>query len=435
MKNKEEEQLRKYLKSKSALIVTESSTDRTAWKKLLTELGIPITNFHNCSRMSEAIGLINSKRIDILFCSYIIEEQECFPLLEAHIEKYPDRADYFCYVVSEKNSLAIAATAVECDVDGVLVKPYNQQDLQDTITDSLISSMNMSKRTREYHSLLSDIRTKKLDDLEIRVDAFISEKPESPNGYFLRGLANRLKGDFEGAITSWELGLTKDSKHHKIMCSIFDTYIEMKEFKRSYNAAAVLTAGFPVNPVRIPNLIRSSLATENFNNLISFCKMIVDVDDDLSSIQKPIAAALAISGKKLLESSEASNDIVIEASKKAIELTSPQSEVYITALENLFELNKFVLITEYIDKIPSDELNLQMLSLELDVFNETQDSSLVFAKAQGLVKLNKLTPSIYKVLLSSGKKIEKSDQQLEDIYFEASKAFPEESDQFKHIIQ
>jgi tetratricopeptide (TPR) repeat protein len=434
MKNSEQD-LKNYLKPMSVLLVTETATDRTAWKKLFSELGVVASNFHNCSIEEEAIELIKTKNIDILFCSYMLDGAECYPLLDAHIEKYPNRADSFCYMVSEKNSLAIAASAVECDVDGVLIKPYNQKDLQETVTNSLISSMNMSKRTRTYHKILCDIRTNNLDQALLSAETFIEERPESPNGYYLKGLTKRKLGELESAIEIWEIGLSKDDKHHKIICSIFDTYIELREFQRSYDVAEVLTASFPVNPTRIPNLIRSSLATENFHNLISFCEMIVGVDDDLSFVQKPIAAALAICGKKLLENINDKNlELIIKASQKAIALSPLQSAVYITSLKNLYELEKYELINEYIEKIPSDELTVEMLSLELEVQAHIHDPAKVFANAQSLVKINKATPSVYKILLKIGKQIGKSESQLEDIYFEGSKKFPDITNEFKSLI-
>ena len=48
------ENIKKYLKEKSVLIITESGTDRTAWKKLFVEMGVMVTNFHNAGSIEES---------------------------------------------------------------------------------------------------------------------------------------------------------------------------------------------------------------------------------------------------------------------------------------------------------------------------------------------------------------------------------------------
>ena len=69
---KSEEKIKGYLKSKSVLLVTLRSTDRTAWKKLFVELGVGLSNFHNASSVKDAQTLIDTQKIDIVFTSYSV---------------------------------------------------------------------------------------------------------------------------------------------------------------------------------------------------------------------------------------------------------------------------------------------------------------------------------------------------------------------------
>ena len=66
---KNNEAIKEYLKSKSAMIVTESSTDRTAWKKLFIELGVALNSFHSAGTLTEALDILESKSPDIIFTS------------------------------------------------------------------------------------------------------------------------------------------------------------------------------------------------------------------------------------------------------------------------------------------------------------------------------------------------------------------------------
>lgn len=433
--SKEDEKIKKYLKNRSVLLVTESPTDRTAWKKLFVELGVALNNFHNASTLHDAKSLIETKKVDILFTSHKLNDNPAFELLEDHIDKYPDRTDYFCYFVSDKNSLALAALVAEMEVDGLIIKPYNQQDLINIVKESLLKTLSMSKELKKVHEIMGDIRSKNLETALERSQEFINKLPDSPNGYFLNGLSNKHLGNLDIALETWQMGLTKDDKHYQTMCSIFDTYSEMKQYSKSYEVSKALTSEYPINPSRIPNLIRSSLATRNYTNLIQFCEMVIGLDEDLDGIRKPIAAALALSAKSLLEDSSEENGALIEqASKKAINLTELQSKIYLASIDNLLKLGKYDDVKKLIDLIPSDEMITELVSLELLLFEKTEKSSDVFIKAQTMVKENQITPDVFRILLRSAKEIGKSKDQLEDIIYEGAKNFPEIKAELEQIL-
>ena len=428
--------LREYLKDKTAMVVTESSTDRTAWMKLFVELGVGVNKFYSATSLKEAIEVLEDKSPEILFSSYQIKGEVIDPLIDAHIKKFPDRTGHFCFVVSEKNSLAVAAAAAESDIDGLLIKPYNQLDLTDLVEKSLFNSINLPKELVLFNLVMGDIRCGDYEKAQEGAEKYILAKPDSPNGYYLHGLNKRAQGEVEEAIKMWNIGHTKERTHHKILCGLFDAYIDNKQFPESYRIAEILTDEFPINPKRIPNFIRASLTTKNYQNLITFCEMIVDVDDDLTAIKKPIAAALAISGKNLLlDPNQKNRDLIILAAKKSIALSDPQSKIFVTSLENLVELGKFQLVKEYLDPIATEDQSLEMLTVDLMVAEGIDGAELSFIKAQNLLKLNKFSPNIYRILLRSGKEIQKTKSQLEDIAFDGAKRFPELKDEFLKIIQ
>ncbi|MFT6631860.1 MAG: tetratricopeptide (TPR) repeat protein [Bacteriovoracaceae bacterium] len=428
--------VKEYLKDKTALVVTESSTDRTAWKKVFVELGVGINKFYSATSLKEALEILDDKSPEILFSSYQMNGEVIDSLIEAHIVKFPDRTGHFCFVVSEKNSLAVTAAAAESDIDGLLIKPYNQLDLTDLIEKTLFKAINLSKDLVLFNSAMGDIRSGQYEKAQDGAEKYILAKPESPNGYYLHGLIKSAQGELDEAIKIWNIGHGKERKHHKLLCSLFDGYIENKQFSESYRIAEILTDEFPINPKRIPNFIRASLTTENFQNLITFCQMIVDVDDDLTAVRKPIAAALAISGKHLLlDPNQKNRDLIILAAKKSIELSDSQSKIFETCLENLIELGKFELVKEYIDPIATDDQSTELLTIDLRVSEGTDGPESAFIKAQNLLKINKFSPNIYRVLLRAGKKIGKTSSQLEDIAFDGAKKFPELKDEFFAVIK
>lgn len=425
--------IKSYLKDKKILLVSEVSTDRAAWKRVFLEYGAGVNNFYNALTLDEAEEFLEEQQVDILFTSDLVEEQTTMELVSLHIEKVPDRSSGCCFMSTEKNSLAVAAHAAENDIDGLLIKPYNQQDLLDLIEYALEEKVTMNKETKLFHSILADIRSEEIELAEAKIKQYIEKRPTSPFPFYLSGLVCEERNNPDEAIESYYKALEQDPENHKVLCRMFDLFVDNKDFEQAYPCAEILCENYPINPDRIPNLIRASLATKNYQSLIDFCEMILALDDDLTGIHRPVAAALALSAKRMTIDSE-KRDLVVKASAKALELVDASSSIYVAALENLLEVKNYRAVSSVLEKIPSDDMNDDLLAIELRFIYEQGSADKAFIKAQTLVKLNKANEKTYEILLRSGKEIGKDKQKLEDIVFDAAKEFPDLKDQFLAII-
>lgn len=435
MSDKELDKIKKYLKGKSVLLVTESATDRTAWKKLFVELGVGLNDFHNANTLYDANEVLKTKSVDILFTSMRIGKDTAFEILEKHLEKYPNRTDHFCFFVSERNSLAIAALIAELDVDGLILKPYNQQDLLNSVKEVMLNRIGMKEEDKTYLDMLGKVRAGELGEAESIADDYIKKWPVSPNAFYIKGAIRVKQNKLEQAVQLWKGALDLNPKHYLSLCNLFDTYAELKQFKEAYEVAEILTEEFPINPTRIPNLIRASLATGNYHNLISFCEMIIGLEEDLEAMKRPIAAALALSGKSIIQQEKfKQKDLVIQVTKRALELVDKQSMIYLTSLENLLQLECYKDLQNYLDQISSEDMTADLYSLELELYEKTKKAADVFVRGQEMLKEGTSSARIYTVLLRVGKEIGKSKEQLEDLFYDASKLFPEEKSVFEKIL-
>jgi tetratricopeptide (TPR) repeat protein len=423
MKISKDEKIQEYLADRSVLLVTDSSTDRAAWKKFLHDMGVKVSNFSDASKLDDALEALDKNDIDIVFTTHIIAEQNMIQLIDAHIEKYPERNGYFCFMVTEKNSLAVAAFAAEHDVDSLIVKPYNQADLIDNIGDSILSTIDRKEELTLYYKALGSIRSANLEVAEEQIQTYLELKAGSANAHFLKGLLMYHRDEHEQAVDIWEQALEIDPGHHQSLCHIFDTLVSLKKFVRAYPFAANLSVEYPINPERIPNFIRVSLATEAYQNLIDFCELIISLDDDLSAVRKPIAAALAVSAKNLVDE-KSSVALVKQASIRAMELTDKDGQIYVTCMENLYRIECYKEVKEALDAIPSDEMGQSLIDLELLLEENQGTPQRAFVMAQGLVKLSKTSETVYFVLVRTGKLVGKSKQQLEDIIYDGAKLYP-----------
>ena len=429
---KTEQLIREYCKKKRALLVTNNTTDRVAWKKLFSDYGVPPTNFHSAGNFDEALEVLEKNRINIILTNYEVDGETSDELLEAHYESVPDRSEAFYFIFSEKNSMAMASKLAETEVDGLLIKPYNIQDLIDTITKKLESKLSMSKEEKTYHEIRSLITLGSLDEAEIKTLKYKQQRPKSPNPHFLHGLICLERNDYPDAIKYLEEVLKHDPHHHKALTHLFEIYIQDKQYRDAYRHAQTISENYPVNPDKIPDFIRVSLATKNYSNIVSFCEMVMEIEDNLAYLKTPIAAGLALGGKYLAGLPGKENlAMAKDASVKAIELADRKLKIRATAIQNLITISYFKLARKYLDQVPTDNMTIELFFLDLQLTREESGEEKAFNNGRTLIKAKKFSPQIFNFTLDCGKSIGRPEADLKDIIHDAIKLFPDHQTLFE----
>lgn len=428
-----EDKIKTFLKDKIVLIATDNTTDRTSWKRIFHEKGTQTQNFLNATSIEEAVEVIKQNDVNIVFCSYTFDEKPSIEILDAHCEKFPNRVEHLFYMVSEKNSLAVAACAAEHEVDSLLIKPYNLKVLMGEIDAGIMARLALTKEEKFYYQICADLTFKNLEEANVKIEKFIESKPVSPLPLFVKGKYHIKNDEPKLAIESWDNALALEPFHHKTLCHIFDTYVAIKEFGPASKYAEVLCDKFPINPERIPNFIRVSLANKSYKTLINFCEMILDVESDLLSIRRPIAAALAICAKNLA-GDDKNFDIVKTSSLKAMELTDLDSKIYFTCVENLLVAGDLISAKDGLDAIATEDQTDSMRILELRILEMGESSERVYGFAQGLIKMEIKESEVYIILLKASIAIEKSADFISDLKHEIVKLYPKLKDLVDKLV-
>jgi tetratricopeptide (TPR) repeat protein len=418
-----EDKIEKFLKDKLVLIATDNTTDRTSWKKIFHEKGVQTKNFLNAKSIEEAVEVIEKNDVNIIFCAYTFDDRPSIEILDAHTAKFPDRTEHLFYMVSERNSLAVAACAAEHEVDSLLIKPYNLKVLIGEIDAGINARLALTKEEKFYYKICADLTFKNLENAKEKIEKFIESKPDSPLPLFIEGKYFIKNEQPKLAIESWKKALSIEPFHHKTLCHIFDTLVMIKDFEIASEYAETLCDKFPINPERIPNFIRVSLANKNYQSLIDFCEMILEVESDLLSIRRPIAAALAVCAKNLA-GDDKFYEIVKSSSLKAMELTDMDSQIYYTCLENLVVAGDLMGAKKGLDAVPTDEHSNSMRILELRILELEGNSDLVYASAQNLIKVDIKDSEVYIMLLKASIAIEKNTAFIDDLKHEIVKLYP-----------
>lgn len=432
MTDAELEKIKKSIKRLKILICSDNSTDKTSWKKFFVDLGAPVGNFTNVTTFDEANEALEDKP-DIFFVSHRINGVVGLSLVEKHIRMVPDRRRAWSFVCTDNNSMALSAHLAEKNIDALILKPYNPNDLNQALLPALENKIEMGKSTECFYEILGLIRSEELDQAQTKIDSFQDSHSENPYPYYLRGLLLEEKNNLDEAVDSYYKALERDEKNYHVLVHLFDILIAKKDYDSAYPCGEVICENYPIDPERIPDMIRASLATKNFQNLLSFCEAVLNVEGDIGGISKPIAAALILTAKHLA-SNKSNRDTVIEAVRRGVGLTDHNGPIFITALETLLKVENLKDTKKLLDEIPSDEMDEDLLFIDLHYSYLEFGPDNAFNKAQELIKIDRANEKAIELMLKAGKEVGKPQDKLEDMAYDAAKVFPELKDHFLSLI-
>jgi len=425
-----QEKLKEFIKKKYVLLITDNGQDRTAWKKLCNDMGATITNILNTADISEALEIIETKKVPIVFCASDLKSGTGLDILNCHVKKCPDRSKNFFFFFSDKNSLAISSEAAEKEVDSIIIKPYNGNELQTKIVERLMFKVNLPEKKKVYYKIQEALVSKNLEQAEIAIQKYREAEKLNPTPLYLEGELHLAKGDIEKGQEAYTKSLKLDANHFGSLRSLFDLLISKKDFTNAYECASTLCEHYPINPKRIPDFLRVSIATKNYQDIITFCDMVLEIESDLPEIKLPLAAGLAIGSKYLAESKE-NESICFEASKKAIVLSDRKLNVLIMALESLIKIGRIKFARTALDETATADMGPELHTIDLVLTQIESNPEHSFNMASGLIKMNIKSPKIYDIYLSLCVDTGKNSQFLDDVIYDASKEFPDHKSIFE----
>lgn len=421
------------MKVKKVVLCSDNTTDKSSWKRYFVEAGVPVAQVITTSSFQEASEALN-KNPDIFMTGQYVNNQSCLELVDRHIEKQPDRSRAWTFVCTENNSLLLSSYLAEKNVDGIILKPYNSQDISDSLGPSLIAKLEMKKETKLYHEILALVKTDQLDEASEKLEIFKKGKEQNPYPYYLEGLIKEGRNNIDEAIDLYFKSLEFDEKNYLVLSRLFDLLMANRDYEQAYSCAEVLCENHPINPNRIPEMIRASIATKNFENLIKFCDAILNSTGNIAGLEKPLAAALIVAAKSLAMVPKA-RDLVIDALRRGVSLIDRNSPIFISALETFLLVDDLAATKKLLDEIPSDEMDEDLLAIDLEYTYKSKTPVAAFEKAQGLVKNDKANEKSYLILLKAAKELGKDSNKLEDMAFDAARIFPELKNEFLNAIK
>lgn len=419
----EDKDIKTYLSHKSALIADTNAVSRSSIMKFLHSMGMPsdrITSVDNFHDAQEAIQKYNP---DIIFAEYVIQKNSGIELVPLHFAEKPNRLEASFYIISNSNSMAIAAQIAELDVDGLITKPYTVNGLKVCFINGIAHKV----KPTEYFQNLEKARKLMTEKKSEEALALLGETKllttEPSSACYVEGMVFKDIEKMLEAKNSFQEGIAFNPEHYKCLNSLFNIYLEEKNYDQAYELGSTLYKKFPISPTRIPEMTRLMIASNNFNDILELAAIFSKEESIDPLMITYIAAALAIAAKHfaILNNKEETLKVVKQGSTLAagnvkILRNMANSLIRVKATEEAEKLLKLV------SESDQSTENYQLMDFEIN--NALLPAADVIKRARDLLQKGVVDQTLYEIALTRFLESGFKQDVIEDLYRKAIKHFP-----------
>jgi tetratricopeptide (TPR) repeat protein len=449
--------IKSFYEEKKCLIISPLQMVRILARKLATNVGVRAQNIDMVNNFYEAQKLLKEREHEIVISEYYLgdrvsvdmevdENNEVnifqfdgrnkygLDLLDIHKEIHPNRLSSIFVVISDYKSQNVAYKCFEAEAELFLTKPLAYEHLEKgflKITDQKLyadETMKEVANVKQYvyqgdlgmaHQVLDLIRERNISNTEL---------------FYTEGLIYSKEGKWEPAINALKEAISMDENHYKSYCALFDTYFSAGMYKDAYETGKILTQKFPINPSRLPNLVKVSLANKEYEDVNNFVQIFMELDDKDPDVSKQLSAGLIVSGKILGQAGHIERAVF--NLKKAAEFCEGEKKVLVNALENMIAFKATKEAKALMLKIQEDNAWDQDYDiLELKYLLAEEDFGDALTKGLKLVNKGIKEPEIFVTCLEASISIGRRKDAVEEILENAIKACPEHEEHFQEVLK
>ncbi len=188
----------------NVLVVDDVFNVRTMLKNMLRQLGF--SEMVEAGSGQEAVEKLVQEVVDLVMCDWNMPGMKGIDVLR-FVRGRPETANLPFIMVTGEMSEAVVAEAAETDVDAYLIKPFNLQQLQRSVSQVLVSHKELSAIDQHLERGRSYITTRQFDRAHQEFKAALAVNPKSPRTlleigklYQERGNDTRAKEFFGRAL-------------------------------------------------------------------------------------------------------------------------------------------------------------------------------------------------------------------------------------------
>lgn len=289
-----------FLLDKKALLVDPCKYSTEKFTKFLLVMGFQEGNIFDCKGQKEGLKIIQTQDIFIVLCEYHLEDCLTHDFHSAWLEFYGDTSEKIFLVKGTSSIRDVVYDLASLEIDSYLLTPLSF-DLFNFVCLELIKTKIIPNA---YNKIINQvkklIRFKNYPSAKSLLNEALELDSHRFETFYYLGKINRSQNDFDSAIENFTRALGRDEKNYKVMRSLFECYIALNLSHKAYEIGKRMMGLFPPSTREIKELIRLSLATMNYKDMLTLSDLVSLVNLDDFILRSYICSGLFVTGKYLL---------------------------------------------------------------------------------------------------------------------------------------
>jgi tetratricopeptide (TPR) repeat protein len=290
-----------FLANKRVLMVDPIGVFSTLATRHLSELGVDRKNFITATSLEIAEEILRNMKPEIVLSQHREDQPFSTALARQHASIHPDPTQRIFCLISEKNSATLIPAAAEAGADCLFILPISKNNFQKIVMETALAKLNPSAYGK---TLLKGRSHLESGDYKNALTFFESAKGFSKApalACYYEGVTRSALQEWDQAEQCFREGLDHNPNHYKCLTGLFDALVDRKNYTEAYEVGQKLGDTHPLNPERIPDMIRLSVSNERYQDILSFYESFAVIDPNDEFIAKHLAAGLVVCGKYFLK--------------------------------------------------------------------------------------------------------------------------------------
>jgi DNA-binding NarL/FixJ family response regulator len=430
--NSEEQFISDRIQNLSFLVADHTSSRRSV-RKLLSYFRVKPGQIEVVEDFNTAKDLLESRKPNVVFAEYEIGGGGGMELLQQHQRITPSPGVRVFFLVTQKDSNALASTAAEQDCDAVLVKPLTFQNLEE----HFIRVMKQKAQPTEYYRLIDQARAK-IDASKFQEALGILETAKSKDAkptlaYAMAGAVFLKLKQPNKALENFQAGLKLNPTHYKCMTGVMDVLLIRNDNVAAYEIGKEIAKHHPIPLPRLPDFIRLSIVNQRFADTLEFAERVDDASQMDEKVSLHISAGLVVCGIHLFKCGK--NAEAVKALRKAEVCCKGNPKVLTRILSAYIGAGLEKETKSLLGRVPeavkqSNEVRLAELSL----LQKQGKPYEVLKHGLELVRQGVREASLYETLITISLELNRRIELVEDLVWRAGKDFPDKKADFERYL-
>jgi tetratricopeptide (TPR) repeat protein len=424
-----DKELAEYLKNKSCMVVDGNSVSRTSILNFLTTIGLTRDKIHMIDNVKQAMDVMEVNKVEVVITEYMVGKQSGMELLEKHLQIHPNRVEASFFVLSQSNSMAIAAQMAELEVDGLIVKPFTMNALKETLVIGFTEKINPTQYISQLENAKKLIRQKNTDEALKLINDCKAKTDEPSVAFFFEGTVWEEMQKLVEAKEAYTTALKTNDQHYRSMHHLFQIYINEKNFDDAHKIGKKLLKLFPMSPTQIPNLTRMMIATEKFGEIFDIAEKFAKEENIDPLMVNYIAAALAVTAKHYQKVGKVNDSLKIM--NRAAQLANGSAKILRNMSQTCLIMGKAQEAEALLKLVSEAEQGSEQYAImDFEIAAATLPAGEIVKRGTDLLKKGFKDPALFSLLIKNCVEDKRSESMIDDLKKQAKSLYPSLADQF-----